>query len=94
MLMLCIPGSRALIPAPCAPDCSFFFQRNQNNNLWPFVSQWDTSRVTNMREMFNQANGFNQPIGDWDVSSVTAQFPPIDPNFSVPSIPSAPEAQP
>ena len=34
------------------------------------IGSWNTSQVTNMREMFARS-GFNQPIGDWDVSRVT-----------------------
>jgi surface protein len=32
---------------------------------------WDTSEVTNMSEMFQDATIFNQYIGNWDVSKVT-----------------------
>ena len=35
------------------------------------ISVWDTSGVTDMRILFNNAYSFNQPIGDWDVSNVT-----------------------
>ena len=35
------------------------------------ISGWDTSGVTDMRILFNNAYSFNQPIGDWDVSNVT-----------------------
>jgi len=33
-------------------------------------SVWDTSNVTNMREMSQGAAAFNQPSGDWDVSKM------------------------
>jgi surface protein len=35
------------------------------------INKWSVSTVKNMSAMFNQAEKFNQYIGDWDVSSVT-----------------------
>jgi surface protein len=39
---------------------------NQGN-----MNDWDTSSVTDMREVFVNATGFNQPVGGWDTSNVT-----------------------
>jgi len=38
------------------------------------MNSWDTSAVTTMRAMFENATGFNQPIGDWDTSNVTTMY--------------------
>ena len=35
------------------------------------ITNWDTSNITNMKQMFNNCKSFNQAIGAWDVSSVT-----------------------
>ena len=35
------------------------------------ISDWNTSSVTNMGNMFYGTNAFNQPIGNWDTSKVT-----------------------
>ena len=35
------------------------------------ITKWDTSKVTNMKYMFDDAYKFNQPIGEWDTSKVT-----------------------
>jgi surface protein len=35
------------------------------------ISDWDTSEVKNMREIFYKAESFNQPLEKWDVSYVT-----------------------
>ena len=35
------------------------------------ISEWNTSLVTNMKELFKCKSGFNDDISKWDVSSVT-----------------------
>ncbi len=42
-----------------------------NANINPDISSWDTSKVTNMRQMFAWASSFNQPLNNWNVSNVT-----------------------
>ena len=37
----------------------------------PDIGHWDTSSVTTMEKMFQNANLFNQDIGHWDTSQVT-----------------------
>lgn len=34
------------------------------------ISDWDTSQVTNMGSLFDDAWSFNEPIGNWEVSNV------------------------
>ncbi len=35
------------------------------------ISNWDVSKVTDMKEMFYKAHSFNQPLNNWNVSNVT-----------------------
>ena len=35
------------------------------------ISEWDTSSVTNMSQLFNDKNDFNNDISKWNVSNVT-----------------------
>ena len=35
------------------------------------ISNWNTSKVTDMSHMFSGATVFNQPLNTWDVSNVT-----------------------
>jgi surface protein len=47
-----------------------FFQGCASFNH-PNVCKWDTSTVTNMAQVFNNATAFNQPIGSWNTSLAT-----------------------
>jgi surface protein len=38
------------------------------------ISSWDVSNVTNMEQMFSDANPFNQNIGSWNVANVTNMY--------------------
>src|SRR6516225_2684143 len=58
----------SLIPAPCTPDCSYYCQSNGCNGD---LSQWDTSGVTKMYNMFQYSSSFNQDISSWNTSKVT-----------------------
>ena len=40
-------------------------------NRYGNISLWDTSLITDMRELFSEQVGFNDNINNWDVSSVT-----------------------
>jgi surface protein len=35
------------------------------------ISAWDTSQVTDMSQMFYDAEKFNQPLNNWNVAKVT-----------------------
>ena len=35
------------------------------------LNNWNTSKVTNMSNMFRSAKAFNQPLNNWDTSKVT-----------------------
>ena len=42
------------------------------------ISNWDTSKVTNMVGMFWSAKSFNQDISNWDTSKVTSMYGMFD----------------
>jgi surface protein len=43
----------------------------KNVDLLPPISEWDTSQVTNMSNLFYEKRQFNSDISNWDVSNVT-----------------------
>ena len=49
------------------------------------ISNWDTSEVTNMSEMFYKAKSFNQPLESWNIVSLKYQCEkvPNNPIFRV-----------
>ncbi|TAF72224.1 MAG: BspA family leucine-rich repeat surface protein [Bacteroidetes bacterium] len=49
-------------------DLSYMFASTRFNKP---IGGWNTSNVTNMSNMFNNANNFNQFIGGWNTSNVT-----------------------
>ena len=55
-------------PLITTTDLYRFFRGCSNFN--GAIGNWDTSSVTNMTQMFNNATLFNQPL-NWDTSSVT-----------------------
>ena len=48
-----------------------FFRKQRIKDKYGEISNWDTSRVTDMFCMFQFAHSFNQPLNDWNVSNVT-----------------------
>ena len=43
-----------------------------NNGGSASIGNWNTSNVTDFRNLFLQANAFNQDVGNWDFSNATA----------------------
>ena len=54
-------------PTPAFTSSLFLF----NNGGSSSINNWNTTSSTNMGGMFRYAGGFNQPIGNWGISSVT-----------------------
>ena len=48
-----------------------FFRKQRIKDKYGEISNWDTSRVTDMFCMFQFAHSFNQPLNNWNVSNVT-----------------------
>merc|ERR1712072_857250 len=74
--------SAALKSKPCSPPGRQFstaslkaaVNKCSKENVWGTgdcdVSNWDVSKVTNMRTMFSRSYKFNQDISNWDTSAV------------------------
>ncbi|MDA9628624.1 FG-GAP-like repeat-containing protein, partial [Flavobacteriaceae bacterium] len=60
-------GNFNLVTTMVTDMSDLFKSRNSN----PDIGHWDTSNVTDMSNMFDNADYFNQDIGLWDTSSVT-----------------------
>ena len=43
-------------------------------NKYGHISNWDTSLITDMSELFSSKKDFNDNINNWDVSSVTEMY--------------------
>ncbi|WP_312083495.1 BspA family leucine-rich repeat surface protein [Epilithonimonas hominis] len=52
-------------------DMSNMFQSCSSITSIPNINQWDTSSVTNMSQMFSNAQNFNGDLSGWDTSAVT-----------------------
>ncbi|MEM9424699.1 MAG: BspA family leucine-rich repeat surface protein, partial [Spirochaetota bacterium] len=44
-----------------------------NNGGSPSINNWDVSKVGTMFQMFSGVTAFNQPLGKWNLSGITAQ---------------------
>jgi surface protein len=45
--------------------------KNEGLNKYGHISLWDTSKITNMHDLFAYKRKFNDDISDWDISNVT-----------------------
>lgn len=61
------------VPSEISPKLTILSRafRNCSSFNSSSVTSWDTSNVTSMRDMFNNAEAFNQNISSWDVANVT-----------------------
>ena len=50
---------------------SMFCDKKRNRLSCADSTGWDTSQVTTVGNMFNDAKSFNCDLSDWDVSSMT-----------------------
>jgi surface protein len=49
----------------------WFYNQAEANATYGHISDWNTSAVTDMSEVFKDRANFNEDIGEWDVSKVT-----------------------
>lgn len=59
--------------SPTMTDLSYMFlyaYENGSTYIFPDITGWDTSNITNMEGMFNYATILSQDISGWDVSNV------------------------
>ena len=47
------------------------------------ITNWDISSATSLRQMFSNAQNFNQDISNWDVSNVTDMYNMFENAFSL-----------
>lgn len=61
------------VPSEISPELTLLNRafRNCSSFNSSSVTSWDTSNVTNMISVFQDATSFNQDISGWDVSNVT-----------------------
>lgn len=50
------------------------FDRKKALDLYGHIRDWDTSRITDMSDLFNDATEFNEDLSRWDVSRVTTML--------------------
>ena len=51
--------------------------RQASTERYGHISNWDTSRVTDMSFVFYKATSFKSDISNWDTSQVTDMSPPL-----------------
>lgn len=63
---------QAIIDAENASLQRLFYNSGDFNES--YLEDWDTSQVTNMKDMFRNATSFDGDVSGWDVSSVTDMY--------------------
>ena len=70
--------SLAIVPAGWRPLCypelkdavNKWYEGGSRSEMCP-INQWDTSRITTMKRLFQNLRNFNEDISNWDVSNVS-----------------------